>query len=426
MPQLRVLQVMEQCNPEWPSVPLVAFRFFDGISRLGEVEVTLATHERNRPALEKVRDGREIIYIPESSAIRRYYAVVARATSRGGVNWPLQHALSYPVYAQFNSAVYDRFAGRVQAGAFDLVHVLTPMLPRYPARLIEACRSVHRRVPFILGPVNGGVPFPSGFGAVARKEFAHYNFLRLFSRLLPGYVDTYRLADCVLSGSSFTRDMLIQTVGVSPDRIRLFPENGVSESFLQRKSDAPDGNACLRLLFVGRLVAYKGADILLDAVACLDPEVKRRVVLTIVGDGAERENLAKQVLQLGLQGSVVLTGWVPQDETTRYYREADLFCFPSLREFGGAVVLEALAHSLPCLVVDNGGIAEYVTEDCGVKMAPISRQHLVEGFALAISRLLNDEGLRGRLALGAFERARAFAWPAKAAQMLAIYKELCS
>lgn len=421
MPQIRVLQVMEQCNPEWPSVPLVAFRFFDGISRL--VKVTLVTHERNYPALEKVRGDREIIYMPESSAIRRYYAAVARATSRGGVNWPLQHALSYPVYAQFNRSIYDHFAGRVRQGDFDVVHVLTPMLPRYPAKLIEACRSARPKVPFILGPVNGGVPFPSGFGQVARKEYAHYNFLRLFSRLLPGYATTYRQADCVLSGSTFTRDMLIRTLGLRPNRIRLFPENGVDESFFFRKTGEPAEKTPVRLLFVGRLTAYKGADMLLEAVAHLEGEVRKRVQLTLVGDGPERENLTRLIKLLNLEPTVILTGWVTQDQTDHYYRQADIFCFPSIREFGGAVVLEAMAHSLPCIVVDNGGIAEYVTPDCGFKVGPRSRDFIVEAFAREITRLVSDHGLRARLGTGAFERGRSFSWAAKAQQVVELYRE---
>lgn len=423
MAKLKVLQVMEQCNPEWPSVPLVAFRFFDGISRLAEV--TLVTHERNRGALERVRDGREIEYIPETRAIRRYYAGISRLTSRGGVNWPLQHALSYPVYAQFNRSVYERFAEKVQQGDFDVVHMLTPMLPRYPAKLIDACRSGRHTTPFILGPVNGGVPFPPGFGEVARKEFAHYNFLRFFSRFLPGYLKTYRQADCVLAGSTFTRNMLVQTVGVQRDRIRMFPENGVDESFFRHKRFEAGRKPQVRLLFVGRLVAYKGADMLMEAMALLDVEVKERVALTIVGDGPEKENLVRQLEALGLGRSVTFTGWVPQDRTADYYREADIFCFPSVREFGGAVVLEALAHSLPCIVVDHGGIAEYVTEDCGFKIEPRSREHVVHAFARSMTQLIEDDTLRNRLGLGALVRSKSFSWPAKAEQIVSIYREFC-
>ena len=70
-------------------------------------------------------------------------------------------------------------------------------------------------------------------------------------------------------------------------------------------------------------------------------------------------------------------GWVEQTETAAYYQQADVFCFPSVREFGGAVVLEAMACGLPCIVVNYGGIGEYVTTETGFKLDPVSRSQLV-------------------------------------------------
>lgn len=436
--QMKVLLVMEQCNPEWASVPLVAYNFFDAISRL--TDSVLVTHERNRSNLERYREGRRVEYIEESAAVRRYYHLVAGLTNRGGVNWPVQHALSYPVYAEFDRKVYARFAHRVREGEFDLVHVLTPMLPRYPSSLIRACgggatgrsaiggrhQAARQHIPFILGPVNGGVPFPPGFREVARKEFAHFNVLRAFSRLIPGYLETYRRADSVLCGSTFTREMLHHTVGISEERTRLFFENGIPEAFFHEKELATDPSGVVRLLFVGRLVAYKGADMLIEALGRLPENVRRQVNLTIVGDGPEREGLVRMVGELGLQGAVHWTGWVRQDETARHYQQADIFCFPSIREFGGAVVLEAMAHSLPCIVVDNGGIAEYVTAECGFRVAPTSRQDIVDACSRHIAFLVRHPEERRRLAANAHVRAREFAWPQKGRQVLELYKEYCS
>jgi glycosyltransferase involved in cell wall biosynthesis len=219
--------------------------------------------------------------------------------------------------------------------------------------------------------------------------------------------------------------MLIRTLALPSNRIRLFPENGVEESFFYRKSDEAGSQSQVHLLFVGRLVAYNGADMLLEAVAQIDSEVRKQMQLTIVGDGPERENLALRIKSLDLEQSVTLTGWVAQDQTAYFYRQADIFCFPSIREFGGAVVLEAMAHSLPCIVVDNGGIAEYVTEDCGFKVEPRSREFIIQAFGREITRLVIDRALRTRLGEGAFERGRSFSWQAKAQQVVDMYREFC-
>jgi glycosyltransferase involved in cell wall biosynthesis len=412
---LNVLLVMEQCNPEWASVPLVGYNFYRGIRK--RVKVTLVTHERNRVALEKVRGGHEIDYIHESDCLKKYYGFVNRLTSRGGVNWPLQHALSYPVYGGFNRLVYQHYAKRVMQKKYNLVHAMTPILPRYPVKLIKACHEV----PFLLGPVNGGVPFPEGFTDVARKEFARFNFLRIFSRMLPGYANTYKKADRVLAGSTYTMNMLKELFRIE-HHISLFYENGILKEFIgtPRKSTGDK----LKLLFVGRLVPYKGADMAIEAMTRLDDRVRRQVHFTIVGDGSEKETLEKQSRDLGLDKTVTFTGWIDQSETARYYRESDVFCFPSVREFGGAVALEAMAGGLPCIVADHAGLGEYVTEETGFKIKPVSREYLIKELAKKILIFFENRELIHQMAEKAIERVKEFEWETKADRMIEIYEDM--
>lgn len=60
---------------------------------------------------------------------------------------------------------------------------------------------------------------------------------------------------------------------------------------------------------------------------------------------------------LKLNNVIKFIGKIPQKETLNYYRQADVFCFPSIRESGGTVVLEAMACGLPCIIANNGGIS---------------------------------------------------------------------
>lgn len=412
----KVLLIMEQCNPEWVSVPLVGFNFYRVIRK--RVEATLVTHERNRNALEKVREGHEIVYISEDPKTRSYYRLTGRLTSRGAVNWPLQHALSYPIYNEFNKKVYRLYHQRVERKEFDVVHALTPMLPRYPVKMINACRET----PFVLGPVNGGIPFPKSFEAVGRQEFSHFNFLRLFSRLLPGYTRTYQNADRVLSGSSYTLEMIRERFCLSPDRIQLFFENGIPKSFFGESKKSRTGKGHIRLLFVGRLVPYKGADMVIDALSRVEGATLKKIRFSIVGDGPERQSLEKQSRDLGLEDVVCFAGWVDQKETARFYRESDMFCFPSVREFGGAVVLEAMASGLPCVVVDHGGIGEYVTDETGFKIAPRSRDYITEELARKIQTLVHKKTLYEAMSKKALERAGEFEWERKGDDMVSVYE----
>lgn len=416
--RFKVLLIIEQCNPEWASVPLVGYRYYEGISQLADT--TLVTHDRNQSALEKAHPDREIVYIAESGSIRQYYKVAERLSKvKGKTIWPLYNTLSYPVYDEFNRQVYQKFRDRVLSNEFDVVHAITPMMPRYPIKLIEACD----RTPFVLGPVNGGVPFPPGFKAVSRQEFAYFNFLRSVGRhVIPGYRETYEKADRILAGSTYTLNLIQDLFDVPDDRISLAYENGITNDFLKsQEAQTETDSDVVKLLFVGRLVPYKGADMLIEAIAQLDSAIQEKIELSIVGDGSEKSALEEQVNALNLSDRIHFTGWVQQQETLNYYRTSDIFCFPSIREFGGAVVIEAMASGLPCIVVNNGGIGEYVTAETGFKIEPASRSNVVEGLKKHITTLVENPALRQQMSGHAIDRAKDFTWETKAKEIIQLY-----
>jgi glycosyltransferase involved in cell wall biosynthesis len=417
--KLKVLLIIEQCNPDWASVPLEGYKFFQAINQL--VDATLVTHVRNKQALEKLNEYHNIFYINESILTKKYSYLMASLTLKGRINWPLANTLGYPIYAEFNHKVYQQFKEPIQRGDYDLVHALTPMMPRYPVKALKACKQT----PFLLGPVNGGVPFPPGFQEVAKQEFAYLNFLRAVGRaLVPGYVETYQKADKILAGSTYTLNLLKKLFSLSYQRIELFYENGISQNFFRSAKAAKKEGDQINLLFVGRLVPYKCADIVIESIGKLDPDIQSKIRLTIVGDGSEKNNLENRVKELKLGEIVSFAGWVDQQETLDYYRKADIFCFPSIREFGGAVVIEAMACGLPCIVANNGGIGEYVTEETGFKIEPISREYLTQELTSKIQMLVEDDRLRASMSASAIERAREFAWDNKARKILEIYEKM--
>jgi glycosyltransferase involved in cell wall biosynthesis len=422
--KINVLLIIEQCNPDWFSVPLEGYNYYSEISKL--VNVTLVTHERNKEALEKQKksENTKIIYINESEFIKKYYKVISLISSKpgGGVNWPLLHTLSYPMYAEFNNNVYQLFKDSILKGDYDIVHAITPMMPRYPVKVVQACQNI----PFIIGPVNGGVPFPPAFQQTAKKENANLNFLRNLGRfLISGYQETYQKATRVLAGSTYTLNMLKNLFNLPDDQITLFYENGIPENFLTQPKQKKQNSEKINLLFVGRLVPYKCADIVIQAISYLDTSLQNQIQLTIVGDGEEKNNLEKQVKDLNLNHLVKFTGLIPQAETLTYYNQADIFCFPSIREFGGAVVLEAMASGLPCIVANNGGIGEYVTEETGFKIEPTSKDYLIQEVTDKIKLLVTDENLRLNMSSNAINRAKEFVWSNKAEQILNIYNTIC-
>lgn len=108
----RVLLVVDQCNPQWTSVPLLGYRYYQELSQLATV--TLVTHQRNKKSLMALHPEADIIYMEESPPFREYYKIARRlSTFKGRLMWPLYNALTFPYYQEFNQNVYKRFGSQI-------------------------------------------------------------------------------------------------------------------------------------------------------------------------------------------------------------------------------------------------------------------------------------------------------------------------
>jgi len=421
---MKILLVANECNPEWASVPGVVYRIY---KELNEVEdVHLVTHGRNRQALLKLHPNAKITFIDEPNYISNYYKLVAPMASFAGIIWPLYHTLTYPVYAHFNHSVYKQFHKQVEEEQFDIVHALSPILPRFPYKIVKACKTT----PFILGPVNGGIPYPKEFQAVAQKEFGFLHWLKKLGQFLPGMNQTYQSAARILAGSEFTKKYVGDAYKLSDSILELFPENGVEADFfisdeqLNARAMSLLSGGRIKLLFVGRLVPYKGCDMLIRSIALLPKDQQSAISVTVVGDGPEKQQLEALAKAIIPDIPTMFTGWVPFEETKKHYKEHHLFCFPSIREFGGAVALEAMAAGLPCIIPNYGGLAEYVTEKEGIKVPITKPDEFIRSFSQAISSLIADRQKINKLGAAAITKAGEFQYANKASLLQKIYASL--
>lgn len=410
---LRVLVIAEAANPEWPSVPLVGWSHFNALR--GVVNAHLVTQIRNKLAIERVGLSSAEFTAIDSEAVAGPIHRIGTIL-RGGANkgWTTTAALAPLAYWYFEHQVWKVFGSRIRQGEFDLVHRVTPLTPTLPSPLASKCRSAG--VPFILGPLNGGVPWPREFDAARRKEREWLSYVRSAYRALPGYHSTRRNASAIIIGS---RDTWNQMDLRYRDKCVYIPENAVSmdrfDHVAPRSATRP-----IRVVFVGRLVPYKGPDMLLEAAVPLIRDGSVRV--EFVGDGPLMKELREYAAREGVNSGVAFHGWVTHERVRQHLAEADLFGFPSIREFGGGAVLEAMATGTVPVVVAYGGPAELVTNETGWTVPIGTRDSVVRGFREQLMAAVADPAAIDRKRQLAFERVRTlFTWQVKAQQVLQVY-----
>jgi glycosyltransferase involved in cell wall biosynthesis len=407
----RVLLLAEAANPEWVSVPLVGWSLAAALREVAEVH--LVTQVRNRDAICRAGwvEGRDFTAIDTEALARPAWRLAQVLRLGEGRGWTMVQAVQSLTYPWFERLVWRRFAAELRAGRFDLVHRITPLSPTAPSPV--AARLAAIGLPFVLGPLNGGVPWPPGFAAARRREREWLSPLRAAYRLLPGRAATLGAA-AILAGSRHTA---AEIPARHRDRVIWLPENAIDPArFAPPAAAAPAGP--LRAAFIGRLVPYKGADMLIEAAAPL--LAAGRLGLDIVGDGPAMAALRAQAAPFG--AAVRFHGWVAHAAVPAAVAGARLFAFPSIREFGGGAVLEAMALGLVPLVVDYGGPGELVTPETGYAVPIGPRAAIVAAFRDRLAALAHDPAPLGRLAAAGQARVAAhFTWARKAEQLADVY-----
>lgn len=212
-------------------------------------------------------------------------------------------------------------------------------------------------------------------------------------------------ADLIIAVAEGVKEDLVQQFGVRAERI-VVVHNPIDLERVRRSAleplHHPLAGAGPLIVAVGRLVPFKGFDLLIRAVARLPASLRARLV--IIGEGEERSRLEALIDATGLRGSVALVGL--QRNPWQYVARADVFALSSRTEAFPNVIIEAFALAVPVVATDcSPGVRELLDGGrCGVLVRPGDEAELARG----LERLLTDAALRERLAGLGSERASAF------------------
>jgi glycosyltransferase involved in cell wall biosynthesis len=404
MSRLRILVLAPDANPESISVNLVCYRHAEALAQLHEVTlVGRSCHEEPLRRAQAPFHAIEAISVPW---LDRMFAWSLRRIFKYNFRSNVLTAFGYPFAIAFEWCAWRRMRTRIRAGEFDVVLRLSPIISVMPSAFPFFLRNCS--VPFIIGPINGGLPWPQGFGQ-ADNQKGWIDNIRDMYRLLPFARSTYRRAAAIIGGSSHT---CAEFAGYG-DKIFFIPENGVCRSLCSGTEHRSQPRGKLELIFVGGLVPYKACDLALRAAA---PFLRSGLAhFTVAGDGPERSRIEQLTKSLGIEEAVTFCGMLAHAEAMKRLRSADVLVFPSVREFGGGVVFEALALGAVPVVVDFGGPGDIVHPGVGFKVSLTNENDVVAQMEKVLAKLIDNLDLLERLRQEGRRYARErLTWDAKA------------
>src|SRR5262249_26169777 len=167
-------------------------------------------------------------------------------------------AMAWPISVVFEPAVFRAFARRLDRGDFDLIHRVTPLTPTIGSPLAR-----RTGVPMLIGPLNGGLPWPKEYPDLRRREREWLVPVRGLYRHLPYYRSTLRPLPGVTAGS---RPTATEVPRYFKGKRFYLPENGVDPARFPLGTAWPEPQGRFRFITAGRLVPYKGVDLTLEAI----------------------------------------------------------------------------------------------------------------------------------------------------------------
>jgi phosphatidylinositol alpha-1,6-mannosyltransferase len=405
--------VAEAANPEWISVPLVGWNIYSALAKV--VDIHLVTQIRNREAIKRTGliEGIDFSVIDNERFAAPFGNLSTFIRGDTGKGWTIGAAFSSFAYYSFELGLWHKFKSRLLAREFDLVHRVTPLSPT--SQSIIAKRLWKIGIPFVVGPLNGGVPWPKSFIDRQHAEREWLSHVRGIYKLMPGYRSMRRHSSAIIVGSKSTLSEMPRSV---QNKCVYVPENGIRAD--QARFEPKRRGPKLRAIFIGRLVPYKGADMMLEA--AFDYIRDGQLEIRIVGDGPQRKELETLVQELGIQDAVHFCGLLSHAEALIQLQASDFLILPSIREFGGGVVVESMAMGVTPIVANYAGPAELVDDSTGIRVSFCDRRTLIEGLKKAIKGIILEPDQLDRFGQAGLKKVlEKFTWEAKANQLLRVY-----
>lgn len=233
-------------------------------------------------------------------------------------------------------------------------------------------------------------------------------------------------ADHIITISNYSKQDLINHLGISPDKISVV-NLGVNEKFFQRIPEDKNKSILKKytlkkdfFLFVGTLQPRKNIIRIIKAHRALPKEIKKKHPLVIVGQyGWNSQNLMDEIDIMSQNKDGMWLTYIEQEELYTLLQTALSLVYPSLYEGFGLPVIEAFASKCPVITSNITSLPE-VAGNAALQVDPTS----IEEIRHAMYRMTQDEALRETLKYAGSQRVKLYHWDKVAQEHLKIFKSL--
>ncbi len=388
---MKILQVVDDFPPCIAGDGIHVHQISKELAKRGH-EVTVFTHTYTRPthAQGTGRITRRQQEIFDSVRVKRFRPIIQVS------------------YFSFSS----QLCAAILKDDFDLVHIHRYFsLQSFPAMFVSKLKGI----PVIFTPHSATTREQKGVLATLVKKIFDCTFGRYLIRS-PNLL--------IALTQDNIRDYL--EVGAKADKMRLVP-NGID---LEKFKQLPDPSKFEKkykitgevVLFVGRLVKYKGVHYLLQIAPKILKEFPKTKFMIVGPDYGYKNELLKVVETLRLQESVVFTGAISDSELLEAYVAADVLTFPSIHEGFGLVLLEAMSCGKP-IVTWKTSAMQYIVEN--QKSGFLVNPWNLEDFAQSILLLLSNQKLARKMGgKGRKTVEEKFEWKSVIDKLESVYQEV--
>lgn len=278
-------------------------------------------------------------------------------------------------------------------------------------------------VPYLRGPGGGAHFVPKEFTReyTVKEKLAEKlrSFGQWFFRHDPFFIMGQKRAKALLVCNKEAFNALPEKW---KNKTQFFPVNGVSIKNIVLQKDVVKKD--FTILSAGKLIKIKGFDLAIKSFKnFLKDNINAKLI--IVGDGPELNNLKKLAEDIGIKEKVIFKGWMTHSALMEEISRSSVFLFCSLRDGGGAVIVEAMSEGKPVVCFDQAGPGFHIDEKCGIKVKPQFPQQAVKDISKALEKLYYNKELADELGKGARKKAEnEYDWDKLGERLNEIYKKV--